>query len=162
VVPVPGGARERDGEDAAEWPCASGASDRGFPTAAVALRFAANALAVAAKVSLCADPSDPLMIVLFLFGAAKMLPQAPWEQCRAEGRLARSQSGRPPIQGRWPETRSGWERSVPFSSALDGRLESVRRILRSSSQQLLRTFVSNRSADYRRHSGCSHWAGLWL
>ena len=47
AVPVPAGIRERDGGNAAEWPCASGASDRGLPTgrAAAAVCFASGALA---------------------------------------------------------------------------------------------------------------------
>jgi hypothetical protein len=71
VVPVPAGIRARDGEDVAEWSCASGASDRGIPTggaAAAALGFAAGDLAVAAEVSVCPDPSDRLMAVLIFFG----------------------------------------------------------------------------------------------
>ena len=92
-----------------------------------------------------------------------MLSQEPEEHCRAEGRPAQSQSGRPPVRGRWAERRSGWERSVPFSSALDCRLESVRRTLRSSSQHSLWTPRSTCSAGSRHHlRRRSRWGRLWL
>jgi hypothetical protein len=70
LIAVPAGVRERGGEDAAEWSCAPGASDRGLPTggvAAAALGIGAGALTVAAEVSVCAGPPDRLMAVLFFF-----------------------------------------------------------------------------------------------
>jgi len=59
------------------------------------------------------------------------------------------------------ERRSGWERLVPFSTAPECRLASVRRILRSS-QRSLWSSGSNRSAGHRHNSGRSRWARFRL
>ena len=70
MISLPAGVRERDGEDPAEWSCASGAIDRGLPTggvAAAALGIGVGALAVAAEVSVCAGPPDRLVALLFFF-----------------------------------------------------------------------------------------------